>query len=134
MVASFVRGLPLPARQFVTFAAVGAVGTAAHYALLSLLVEALRAPVVPATTAGFTLGAVVNYALNRRLTFGSEVAHSRALPKFMTIAIIGAALNAGIVRAILDHSTLHYLVAQVIATTLVLVGNFVANALWTFQK
>src|SRR5262245_8016411 len=80
---------PALARQFLTFAAVGAVGTAAHFAVLVLLVEALDFSPAAATTVGFVCGAVVNYALNRRFTFVSARSHRAALPQFLLVAALG---------------------------------------------
>ena len=42
---------------------------------------------------GFATGAVVNYILNRRVTFVSEVSHVLALPKFLMVTALGAGLN-----------------------------------------
>jgi putative flippase GtrA len=116
------------------FAAVGAVGTAAHYIVLTLLVELAGVPVLTATTAGFVTGAVVNYALNRKFTFSSTASHAAALPKFMTIAAAGAVLNGFIVALLTEAAGLHYLLAQVVATGMVLVLNFAANHFWTFRE
>jgi putative flippase GtrA len=120
-------------RQFATFAFVGAFGTSAHYLVLALLVEVWTMPVPLATTAGFVCGAVVNYVLNRRFTFDSASSHAVALPKFLTVAVLGAAINWLVVSALLGATSLHYFVAQFLATGTVLVFNFVANYLWTFR-
>ena len=124
----------VPARQFLTFALVGVVGTAAHYLVLVTLVEALNVPVLPATTAGFICGAIVNYVLNRRFTFNSDTEHSVALPKFLAVAILGAGINWLVVSLLLELLGLHYLLAQLAATATVLIWNFAANYLWTFRR
>jgi putative flippase GtrA len=118
-------------RQFLVFAAVGAVGTAAHYATLIALVQIWRVSPPVATTAGFAVGALVNYVLNYRITFASNARHAHALPKFLTIAAIGAALNYGIVWWLTGRGV-HYLLAQVVSTGVVLVLNYAANRAWTF--
>lgn len=121
------------AARFIRFALVGVCGTAAHYGVLTLVVELLAIPVPAATTAGFVVGALVNYALNRRFTFRSSVDHGAALPKFFSIAAVGAVLNAGIVSWLLPRWHVHYLVIQLLATGIVLVWNFAGNQLWTFR-
>jgi len=123
---------PLMAK-LVRFTLVGAVGTGAHYAVLSLLVELFHVPVLAATTAGFTVGALVNYTLNRRFTFASDAKHSVALPKFLAVAALGAVCNWLVVAWLLQHSDFHYLVVQLFATSVVLLWNFAANSLWTFR-
>lgn len=115
------------------FAGVGVIGTVAHYMLLVMLVEMLDANAVLASTAGATLGALVNYLLNRRYTFRSKKRHGEALTKFLIIAASGLALNASFMLLLVEILSLHYLLAQVLSTALVLVWNFVGNRFWTFS-
>ena len=118
--------------QFVQFAGVGAIGTLAHYMLLVMLVEVFGVNAVAASTAGATLGALVNYALNRRYTFRSNKRHREALTKFLVIAATGLALNSGFMLVFVETCGFHYLLAQVVSTGLVLVWNFAGNRFWTF--
>lgn len=119
--------------QFIRFAGVGAIGTLAHYVVLVILVEMLSANVVTASTAGATLGALVNYLLNRRYTFRSEKRHGEALTKFLIIAALGLALNASFMLILVEILNIYYLLAQVLSTGLVLVWNFLGNRFWTFN-
>lgn len=120
-------------RGFLGFALVGAVGTAAHYAVLAALVEIWHVPVLVAVTAGFTVGAVVNYALSRHLVFDSGVAHVVALPRFLAIAAVGAFANFFVVGWLMERGV-YYLLAQLFATCGVLFWNFAANHFWTFRR
>lgn len=129
--AAMTRAL---SRQFVTFALIGLVGTAGHYAVLIGLVQSGIATPTVATTLGFAVGAVINYALNYRFTFASDRPHREALPRFLTVAATGAGLNYLVVRTGIDGFALHYMLAQVLATGLVLLWTFSINRLWTFNK
>ncbi|MBR0568130.1 GtrA family protein [Azoarcus sp. L1K30] len=120
--------------RFLRFAAVGAVGTAAHYGLLLALVEGLGAAPLPGSIAGFLLGAVVNYAIGRRFVFASERAHVEAFPRFMTVAGIGLCWNAALMYMFVDVLALHYLVAQLLTTGLLLLWHYAGNARWTFGR
>uniref|UniRef100_A0ABX1PTC2 GtrA family protein n=2 Tax=Aromatoleum anaerobium TaxID=182180 RepID=A0ABX1PTC2_9RHOO len=111
---------------------VGALGTLAHYSLLLALVEVAGAEPVVGSVAGFVLGALVNYAMNRRLVFRSERAHHEALPRFFAVAGIGLLWNALLMYALTDLLALHYLLAQVVTTGVLLGWHYVGNALWTF--
>lgn len=119
--------------QFIQFAGVGVIGTVAHYVLLVMLVEVLGTNAVAASTAGATLGALVNYLLNRRYTFRSKKRHREALARFLIIAASGLALNASFMLILVEILSLYYLLAQVLSTGLVLVWNFVGNRFWTFN-
>lgn len=121
-------------QQFILFTGIGAIGTVGHYATLILLVQALHADPVIATTIGFTVGALINYLLNYRITFNSNKRHREALTMFFSVAALGAVINALIMTAGINISDQHYLVIQVIATSIVLVFNFIANKYWTFAN
>ena len=120
--------------QFLAFSGVGAVGTAAHYGVLLVLVEWGSRSAMLATTVGFGVGAGVNYVLSRRIVFRSTVPFGRGLLKFLLIAVIGASLNASLVGALAGQLAVHYLLAQVVATGVVLVFNYAANRFWTFRE
>lgn len=118
--------------RFVRYAGAGAIGTAAHYAVLLALVQWLSVGVVIGSTVGAIVGAGINYALNHRFTFASRQAHHRALPRFVAVAAVGILLNAVVLAAMLALVGPHYLVAQVVATLAVLVAGYFANRAWTF--
>jgi len=118
--------------QFARYAGAGAIGTAAHYTVLVVLVQAASIGVVAASTAGAIAGAAINYLLNHRFTFASQESHGRALPRFAAVAAGGIALNALVVAGMLALVGPHYLVAQVAATLAVLLAGYLANRAWTF--
>ncbi len=119
-------------QQFIIYAGIGAIGTIGHYATLVLLVQAIHAEPVFATTIGFVVGALINYVLNYRITFNSNKRHRESLTKFFSVAALGAVINATIMSAGINMFDVHYLVIQVIATCFVLVLNFTTNKYWTF--
>ena len=118
--------------QFVRYTGAGAIGTAAHYAVLVALVQGLQVDAVAASTVGAVVGAGINYALNHRFTFASDASHRRALPRFAAVAAAGIVLNALVMAGVLALAGPHYLVAQLIATAAVLAAGFLANRAWTF--
>ena len=56
------------------------------------------------------------------------------MSKFFTIAFVGLLLNTIIMAIGVEILNLHYLLAQVVATGLVLFWNFTGNRLWTFSE
>lgn len=118
--------------RIVRYGAVGAIGTLAHYAILVGLVSMHLATPVAASMVGAVAGALVNYILNAKYTF-QHTRHAQALPKFALIAIAGAVMNGALMKIMIDKLGLHYLVAQVLATVIVLGVTYTANSLWTFR-
>lgn len=120
------------AAQFIRYAAAGAVGTMVHYVLLFGLVEGAGIGAVAASTGGATSGALVNYLLNYRYTFRSRRPHRESLLKFAVVSAAGVALNALVVVVGTTAFGWHYLVAQLVATGVVLSAAFAVNRVWTF--
>jgi putative flippase GtrA len=113
------------------YAGVGGLATAAHWALLALLVES--AGVVPwlASGCGAVLGAQLAFFGNRRYTFGHAGPLWPAWWRFMAAALLGAAGGMAVVAAGVALGA-HYLLAQAVATALVLLLTFAVNRAWAF--
>ena len=118
--------------QFAKFAAAGGAGTAMHYLVLITLVGLFQVAPGHAAFAGAAAGACVIYLLNRRYTFVSQRSHRETLPRFAAMAIVGALLNGFLVGA-LSAAGMYFLLAQVFATVVVLVFNFIVSKIWIFQ-
>jgi putative flippase GtrA len=119
------------ASRFLQYAAVGAVATAAHYAILVGLVEAgLLAP-QRAAAVGAWVGAQVAFAGNAAFTFRSRGASFAAWLRFQATAVIGAVLSFALVAAG-TRLGVHYLIAQVAATLVTLLATFEINRRWSF--
>ncbi len=121
-------------KQFIVFAMLGGVGTAGHFLTLILLVQLVGLGAVWATTAGFMVGASINYFLNYHLTFRSDKTHSEAMLKFFIVALAGACLNMMIMFLGVNILALFYLLVQIVASFVVLLWTFSANKFWTFSK
>jgi len=129
--------LPAPllrlAHQFVRYAGVGAVATACHYATLIAAVEVGGASPVLAAMFGFLVGGSISYGLNRSWTFGSDRAHEAAVPRFAIVAFIGFLLTGAFMALLTGPLGLHYLLAQVTTTGLVMIWTFLGHRHWTFR-
>ena len=119
-------------RQFIQFAIVGCAAAVGHYGVLIVLSEWAGTSPVPASGAGFVVGAAISYALNYQFVFRSDKDHTPTAAKFLTVAIIGLALNSIIMALLTERAKLHYLPAQVTATVLVMVWSYLGNRCWTF--
>jgi putative flippase GtrA len=111
----------------------GVLSAIGHYGLLITLVQVFLIAPVPASAAGSLLGAVINYSLNYRYTFRSTARHSIAISRFSVIALTGLILNSGLMWIGVELLGIHYLVAQVITTALILIWSYCGNRYWTFH-
>ena len=119
-------------RQFLQFGSVGALGTLCHYLVLIVLVQFWHLAPAWGAICGATVGAIVNYLINYRWTFRSSAAHLIAAPKFALLALISIVINGASV-AILVAEGVHYLLAQVVATLVVLSLNFILARHYVFR-
>ena len=125
-------GLDALARQFSRFLAVGIATTAVHYGVLIALVEAWSINPVWATSAGFVTAVLFSYLLNRRYTFDERPAFHSGLLKYYAAVSVGLVFNAG-TMALLTAWGLYYLLAQIIASGVALIWNFLAARFVVFR-
>lgn len=124
--------LPRRSRQLLAYVFAGGVTAVAHYALLIGLVELARVDPVPATLAGFVLGAVVSYALNRWLTFEATRTHAQAGWRFAVIAAGGFGLTWLLMHLFVTRLSLPYLPMQLVTTGFVMVFSFLGHKFFSF--
>lgn len=111
----------------------GGAATAVHYAALFILVEAAHLAAGWAAAIGATAGAFVAYLGNRFFTFtDSRARHRQALPRFLAVAALGAAVSGLMVWLGSAALGVHYLLAQVLATVVVLMTTYRLNRAWSF--
>lgn len=118
--------------QFLRYALVGIAAAIGHYGTLIGLVATGAAGAVAASLAGFVVGGVISYVLNRRFTFESDKSHAGAVPRFAAIAVAAFLMTGALMWAFTTFTPLHYLLAQLVTTGIVLVWTFFANRFWTF--
>src|SRR4051812_22657954 len=119
-------------RSFVSFVVVGGIATAIQYTWLTALVLIFGIAPTPASASGFGVSLFINYALNRRHTFESGRAHRQAMPRFVVVASSGLALNTVLVWSLTVLLHQHFMLAQIVATSVVLLWNFALHRRWTF--
>lgn len=119
-------------RQFPAFFGVGLIAAIVHYGTLVAGVEGLGLDPVPATLAGYVLGGIVSYLLNRRHTYASDRPHAEAGWRFAVVAAVGFVLTFGFMHLFVTRWGLPYLPMQVVTTGIVLVWSFLAHRFWTF--
>ena len=117
-------------KTLVLYGGAGAIGTAAHFAVLFAALG-LVDPVV-ASTMGAIVGCVINFFLARQYVFASTASCSHSFPRFASVATFGVALNAVIISTFVD--VLPVVLNQAVASGAVLLLGFVFNKRWTFGE
>jgi putative flippase GtrA len=120
--------------QFLGYALVGVIGTMVHYVVLIVGVNMAGATPLTASSLGAVLGAITNYLLNYRFTFRASKPHPATMTRFFAVALMGLAINGGVIELVIRILAFHYLIAQIAATATVLLFGFAANRCWTFKE
>lgn len=119
-------------RSLPVYIGAGFLTVAGHYATTITLVEILHALPLAASVAGFCVGAAIKYVLNYFVAFRSVETHRAALAKFAVALAILFVLNALFFALLHQGLGLHYLVAQVLTTGLLIPPGYLLSRLWVF--
>lgn len=120
--------------QFFRFLLVGGTATVVHYTVLWLLHGVLGFDAVWSTAAGFALSAVFNFIASYLFTYRSRAPLAQALWRYAAVAGAGLLINTALFALATTYLGLHYMLAQVLATGVVLVWNFVLGRMFAFAS
>ena len=127
------RTAPRHRRSLPLYIGAGGVATASSYAVMIAAVEALGVAPVAASAAGYATGAAVKYWLNYSMAFQSRARHAPAVLRF-AIALGGMMVLNTLVFALVERGLgLHYIVAQVITTILLIPPGYMIHRQWVFR-
>lgn len=120
-------------KKFFRFAIVGVSGTLIDFGITYMSKEIFKTSKYLANALGFFIAASSNYYLNRIWTFGSHDANmGTEYIRFFIVALIGLAINTGIIYIVHQRMKHNFYVGKVVATGIVLFWNFIGNAIFTF--
>lgn len=122
------------AGQFGRFLLVGGTATAVHYLILYGLHGVAGMSALLSSTVGFVVSAIFNFFASYRFTFRSRESMRSAALRYGASLGFGGFLNAAVFWALEGGLRWHYLAAQVVATGVVLVWNFVAGRKLIFRS
>lgn len=118
--------------QFVRFLMVGGTATGVHYGILFVLHDRLGVNALVATSVGFVISAIFNFLASYHFTFKSQQLLHVAAYRFTVTALIGLALNSLLFSVLTQQLALHYMLAQILSTGVVLMWNFLAGKHFSF--
>lgn len=121
--------------RFLKFGVVGFLGMVIDFSITYLCKEKMKLNKYFANAIGFVVSASSNYVFNRNWTFHSE--NSAILKEYLTfflISTIGLAINTFIIWLLNDRLKINFYLSKLIAIAIVILWNFFANMLFTFNK
>jgi dolichol-phosphate mannosyltransferase len=132
-----VIGHVIPLR-FIMFASVGCVGLVAHLTVLALLNRGLGVPFVAANPCAATTAMVVNFFLNKMLTYRDMRLRGfrpimRGLISFCAVCAIGMVANVGI-AAVLFQQKYTWWLAATAGIFMGAIWNYTATSIFTWKN
>ncbi len=119
--------------NFIKFCLVGGSGLLLDMGVTYATKEWMRLNKYVANGLGFTLAATTNFFLNRWWTFRSDSPDiSIQYLKFVTIAVVGLAINTSIIYILHDRLRLNFYLSKIGAIGVVIIWNFTMNYIFTF--
>ena len=100
---------------------------------MAVLIYFLNVVASVASASGYVMSTLFNYWANSQFAFGGGHSHRRSFPRFLLTAITGLGINQLILITGI-YLSLHLVIAQLAATTIVFFWNYFINAVWTFAK
>jgi len=130
------RDIGMPAHRYSVpmYVGAGGIATGCHYVTTITAVELFGVAPVAASAGGFVVGAIVKYCLNYFVSFRSDERHGAAVPRFAAMLAILFLLNISIFALLNQLAGLHYVVAQVATTILLIAPGYVLSRLWVFRR
>ena len=128
-----MRDMPRHRYSIPAYIGAGGIATGSHYVTTVLLVELLAMRPVIASALGFGVGALVKYCLNYFVAFRSDERHSVAVPRFVVMLALMLGLNTLVFALLNEGAGLHYMVAQVATTILLIPPGYLMSRLWVFR-
>jgi putative flippase GtrA len=119
-------------RPTLRYAVSGLVAAAAHFCVMTALIELVSIGAVVASGIGFAVAIAVNYILQYRWVFESAGNHLLAFRRYVLVTVAMMAFNLAVFSVFIRFG-LHYLIAQTVATGMVASINYCVNRNYTFR-
>ena len=120
--------------QVARFAIVGVGATLTHVLIVLMLVENGLLHPFWANLIAFSTALFVTYFGNHQWVFELRGEHEHYFPKFIVIALLGLALNQGIVYLVVDSLGWDYRISLFLVVTAVPALTFALNRFWAFRR
>ena len=127
-------GMPRHRYSIPMYVGAGGVATASHYVTTIAAVELAGVRPVIASATGFVVGALVKYYLNYFVAFRSGEPHTVAVPRFVVMLALMLGLNTLVFALLNEAFGVHYMVAQVLTTALLIPPGYLLSRLWVFRS
>lgn len=119
--------------QLVKFGLVGIVATMIDFLVLTVLTELMGIYYLLSAAIAFVVATIVNYGASMKFVFDSRYSKGQKhqeLTIFVVLSLIGLGLNQVFMWFFVEITVIHYMIAKILATILVMAWNFISRKIW----
>lgn len=120
-------------RQFARFVAVGIFNTLLGYAVIFACMYLAKMSAEASNVAGYAVGLVASYVLNRSYTFGSRARVSGEVIRFLVVFGIAYGLNFVALLVLIHVLDVHAALSQVLAGVVYVGASYLMNRFYVFK-
>ena len=122
--------------QILKFGVVGGLAFIIDYGILIFLTEVFHINYLISTTISFIVSGIFNYIMSIFWVFDVDENKNRTtvFSVFIILSVIGLLLNDLFMWVFVDGMSIHYLIAKIIATLLVMIYNFITRKLFLEKR
>jgi putative flippase GtrA len=120
-------------KTFAKYFVSGSVAVIIHFSILTVLVEIYSANPTLSTSLGFCVGTIFNYLLQYHWTYSASGDHRKVFLIYISVTLSMLCMNALLFWIQVELIGVHYLLAQIMATGVVMLLNYVINTKFTFS-
>lgn len=122
--------------QIAKFGVVGGLAFLIDYGIMALLTEVFSVNYLLSTTISFIISVIFNYIMSIFWVFDVDQDKNKrtVFTVFIVLSVIGLLLNDLFMWVFVDGMMIHYLIAKIIATFLVMIYNFITRKLFLEKR
>jgi len=120
-------------RQFFRFLTVGVVNTLVGYGVIFAGMYLAKMSPESSNVAGYAVGLVASYVLNRKYTFNSRQDRRSEIVRFLIVFVIAYVSNFAVLLFLIYTIGMHEGASQVLAGVVYIVASFIMNKYYVFK-
>jgi putative flippase GtrA len=129
-----VKEFLVPTQQLRRYLVAGGAAALLHLGILAALVSGLAIPATIATVIGFCAACALNYTIQYHWTFAAKGRHTAVAVRYVLVTFLMLGVNTAVFWTLYRRAGAPYLLAQMLATGVVVLLNYESNRRYTFKN
>lgn len=120
-------------KQFFRFLTVGVFNTVLGYCVIFACMYLAKMSPEVSNVAGYAVGLIASYVLNRKYTFNSKQNRHNEIIRFLAVFVVAYASNYAVLILLIHRLGVHEGVSQILAGLIYVITSYVMNKHYVFN-